>query len=220
MRARCSSSRADATSLFEVLGAFALILAGAFASIWAVVYAYYRLNRRRVRKSARLAAAALGLTAKEPGDSRFDLYAGASMGCRLFVAAHAAVKPGPAFEFERNPVVAILALFPEPVPGLLLTTTHLAPHTMRTGDSGFDQWFKVQSQDVALAGRILEPAVRDALMGVYPGREPAGSGMIIDVDAERVLVRWHEARPRHADAVARAVLAAALKLGQRAAFLR
>jgi hypothetical protein len=169
-----------------------------------------------VAASAAAAAAALGIAKKTPPDPRIDLYEGASMGCRLFVATHAGVAPGPAFAFQREPVVAILAYFPEPLRGLALTTVHMAPRAAQTGDVAFDQWFKLQAGDA----QLLAPAhLRQALMALYAG-DPGGSGILIDVDAERVQVRCSEPRPQRTAQAARAALAAAVKLGQRAAFLR
>jgi hypothetical protein len=200
-----------------------LALGGAFALIWGLVQAMYRYHRARVERSAQAAAAALGLAEKNSGDPRIRLYEGASMGCRIYLATHAAVAPGPVFSFQRHPGLAIVVLLPSALPGnVVASTIHMAPRQFDTGDRRFDQWFKLTAADVPAARQLFEnQEVRDALLSIYgPGRDASGTGITIEASAESLVVRYSEARPAHAEYVARAALAAALKLGQRAAFLR
>jgi hypothetical protein len=203
----------------------ALALAAGLALIGALVYAFYRYNRRRVHASAAAAASALGLAKRASADPRVDLYQGTLLDHHAYVATHAAWtegEEGPSFEFQRNPVVVILVRFAAPLaPHFRATTAHMAPFTTKTGDLAFDQWFKIQAEDTGYAARLLSTQdVRDSLMRLYgPGMNPFGSGILIDIDARSLAVRCHEPRPQKAAEIARAAIAAATKLDQRAAFI-
>jgi hypothetical protein len=145
------------------------------------------------------------------------------MDCHLYVATCAAVSPGPRFEYQEIPAVTLLVVAPGLLPpGLGATTTHLAPKDFETGALEFDQWFKLTARDVAAGRRFFDSAeLRDALLRCFGARKDgSGSGILIDVSGDTLRVHHMEPKPPHAVEVARAALAAAVKLRQRSAFVQ
>ena len=197
------------------------LLALGFGANWL----YFRSRRRNAERCASLAAARLGLASRTDGDPSVPLWHGQQVGQTVIVAAHAwgsIDERGPVFPFYATPMVAIAAPFQPPLPtSFALSTGMGAPQSMRTGDLPFDLVFRLDGRDEPSILVIL--GNDDVRRGIsrLAGKSTfwSGSGRSIEVSHHGVLVRETAPHKHRTPSLAADVLAAALAIRARAAFL-
>ena len=220
--------------LLGLLGVIALTLVAAYVGFKMLGRLIWRSQRERISTCASHIATALSLTGAAPPDPcnpRMQLWQGRMPGGELWLATGAMhygptglqqdrcgpgfIKGAPQFSFEHLGSLMVIARFLTPLPvQFTLTTGYGVIAHLETGDSRFDQTFKLNAAQGDDIRRLFSSAsLRDALLAIFgPDRERTGIGMSVSVNECGLVAYWSSPNPDRAADFGRAVAVAVDRL--------